>query len=59
MAKKKDYEVVEWFEKLHKEKALYLWGANGEVINKSLIDKLYKTFKSTKYDYDYYYNWKL
>lgn len=59
MAKKKDYEVVEWFEKLHKEKALYLWGANGEVINKSLIDKLYKTFKSKKYDYEYYYNWKL
>lgn len=59
MAKKKDYEVVEWFEKLYKEKALYIWGSNGEVINKLLIDKLYKTFKSTKYDYDYYYNWKL
>ena len=41
-----DRKVVEYFENLIKNKAIYLWGANGEIITKILTDKLYKTFKS-------------
>lgn len=51
-----DRKVVEYFEGLHKNKAIYLWGANSEVINKSLVDKLYKTFKSATYNRKYYDN---
>ena len=39
-----DRKVVEYFENLIKNKAIYLWGANGEIITKTLTDKLYKTF---------------
>ncbi len=36
--------------------ALYVWGANGQKITKTLTDKLYKTYGSSKYNKDYYEN---
>ena len=38
--------------------AIYVWGANGEVITKALIEKLYKSYGSLKYN-KLYYNGKL
>jgi hypothetical protein len=49
-----DRRVVEYFENLHKKKAIYLWGANSEIITKTLVDKLYKIFGSKTYDKKYY-----
>ena len=34
-------EFKEYFENLYKQKAVYVWGANGQIITKELIDKLY------------------
>ena len=51
-----DRKVVEYFENLYKNKAIYLWGANSEIITKTLTDKLYKTFKSATYTKKYYDN---
>lgn len=53
---KTDKQLVEWFEKLHQEKAIYLWGANSEIITKSLTDKLFTWFGSKTYDKGYYDN---
>ena len=39
-------EVVSYFEKLYDNKAIYLWGANGELITQQLCDKLFKTYGS-------------
>lgn len=55
MSKKAD-EVISYFENLYKGKAIYLWGANSEVITKELCDKLYKNYGSSKYDKVYYDN---
>jgi hypothetical protein len=49
-----DRKVVEYFENLHKNKAIYLWGANSEIITKNLTDKLFKIFGSKTYDKKYY-----
>ena len=49
-----DRRVVEYFENLHKKKAIYLWGANSEIITKNLTDKLFKIFGSKTYDKKYY-----
>lgn len=49
-----DRKVVEYFENLHKNKAIYLWGANSEIITKPLVDKLYKIFGSATYNRKYY-----
>ena len=49
-------EVVKHFESLYKNKAIYLWGANCEVITQELCNKLYRNFKSSKYDLNYYQN---
>ena len=53
---KTDKQLVEWFEKLYQEKAIYLWGANSETITKSLTDKLFTWFGSKTYDKAYYDN---
>ena len=37
-----------------RKKAIYLWGANSEIITKALVDKLYKIFGSKTYDKKYY-----
>lgn len=49
-------EVLEWFEKLYSEGAIYVWGANGNVITKSMIDTCYKNYKSNTYNRAYYDN---
>lgn len=49
-----DRKVVEHFENLYKNKAVYLWGANCEIITKSLVDRLYNVFKSATYNRKYY-----
>lgn len=49
-------EVISYFEKLYTNKAIYLWGANGEVITKELCDKLFKTYGSSTYNRQYYDN---
>lgn len=49
-------EVVSYFEKLYTNKAIYLWGANGELITKELCDKLFKTYGSSTYNRQYYDN---
>ena len=49
-------EVVSYFEKLYDNKAIYLWGANGELITQQLCDKLFKTYGSSTYSKQYYDN---
>lgn len=49
-------DVVSYFENLYANKAIYLWGANGEVITKELCDKLFKTYGSSTYNRQYYDN---
>ena len=36
--------------------AIYVWGANGQIITKELMDKLYKTYGSSTYNKTYYNN---
>ncbi|MDE6492533.1 MAG: peptidoglycan-binding protein, partial [Lactobacillus sp.] len=47
-------EFQNWFQKLYNENAVYLWGANGDIITKELTDSLYKTFASATYNRTYY-----
>ena len=47
-------EAVKYFEQLYAGRAVYLWGANGEVINQALCDKLFKTFGNSTYSKAYY-----
>lgn len=49
-------DVISYFENLYANKAIYLWGANGEVITKELCDKLFKTYGSSTYNRQYYDN---
>lgn len=51
---KKVSEVISYFDELYNNKAIYLWGANGEVITKELCDKLFKTYGSNTYNRKYY-----
>lgn len=53
---KKVNEVISYFENLYTNKAIYLWGANGEVITKELCDRLFKTYGSSTYNKQYYDN---
>ena len=50
----KIYEVISYFEKIYKDKAVYLWGANSETITKELCDRLFKTYGSATYNRQYY-----
>lgn len=47
-------EVNAWWDRLEAEKALYVWGMNGEVISEKTIMTAYSTFKSNTYDWEYY-----
>lgn len=49
-------EFKKHYEDLYKNGAIYVWGANGEVITKELTDKLYKIFGSKTYNKTYYDN---
>jgi len=47
-------EAVKYFNNLYSGRAVYLWGANGDVINQALCDRLYKTYGSSTYNKAYY-----
>ena len=47
-------EVISWVEELYNNSAVYVWGANGGVITKSLVDELYKLYGSETYNKHYY-----
>lgn len=49
-------EVISYFENLYDNKAIYLWGANGEIITKELCDRLFKIYGSSTYNRQYYDN---
>lgn len=51
-----DSKVLAYFENLYKNKAVYLWGANSEIITKELTDKLYRIFGDKTYNKAYYDN---
>ena len=47
-------DVVKYFEGLYANKAVYLWGANSEVITRKLCDQLYKNYGDKTYNKKYY-----
>lgn len=47
-------QFKEHFENLLNGKAVYLWGANCEIITKELVDKLYRWYGSATYNRAYY-----
>lgn len=49
-------QFKEHYRNLYKNKAIYVWGANGEVITKELTDRLYKIYGSSTYNKTYYDN---
>ena len=53
---KKVNEVISYFENLYHSKAVYLWGANGEIITKELCDRLFRSYGSSTYNKTYYEN---
>lgn len=44
------------YQNLYSKKAVYLWGANTETINKTLTDRLYRAYGSVTYNKSYYDN---
>lgn len=52
----KQNELKEYFLGLGNNGALYVWGANGEVISRELIEKLFKTYGNATYTREYYEN---
>lgn len=53
---KKVTDVISYFENLYHNKAIYLWGANGETITKELCDRLFRSYGSSTYNKQYYDN---
>lgn len=49
-------ELKQHFLNLGNKGAIYVWGANSQIITAELMDKLYKTFGSKTYDKAYYDN---
>lgn len=49
-------EFKEYFENLYNKKAVYVWGANGQIITKELVDELYEKYGSNRYNRAYYDN---
>ena len=49
-------EVIAYFENLYNSGAVYLWGANGQIITWELCERLYKSYGSKTYDWEYYEN---
>lgn len=56
MSKVTQAQFKEHFLNLLNGKAVYVWGANGEIITKELVDKLYKSYGSATYNRAYYDN---
>ena len=49
-----DKQMNEWFEKLFKNKTVYVWGMNGDIIDADTIDYAYKHCHNLNYDLKYY-----
>ena len=49
-------QFIKHYNDLYDNKAIYVWGANSEIITKDLTDKLYKTYGSKTYNKTYYDN---
>ena len=49
-------QFKEHYQNLYANKAVYVWGANGQIITKDLTNKLYKTYGSSTYNKTYYDN---
>lgn len=47
-------QVTAHFKALYDGRAVYVWGANCESITRELIDRLYKTYGTLKYNLEYY-----
>lgn len=47
-------QFKEHFRHLRDSNAIYLWGANGQIISKELVDKLFKAYGSNTYNRAYY-----
>ena len=47
-------EVVQYFENLYNNKAVYVYGANAQIITKELCDSLYLKYGSEQYNQKYY-----
>lgn len=47
-------QFKEHFRHLRDSNAIYLWGANGQIISKELVDKLFKMYGSNTYNRGYY-----
>lgn len=56
MAKVTQKQFINHYMNLYNSGAIYVWGANGEVITKELVDRLYKTYGSRTYTRTYYNN---
>ena len=41
---------------LYNSGAIYVWGANGEIITKDLTNRLYRSYGSSTYNKTYYNN---
>lgn len=49
-------EVIDYFEGLYANKAVYLWGSNAEPITWDLCMRLYKNYGNSTYNLEYYQN---
>lgn len=47
-------QFKEHFQNLLNLKAVYIWGGNGEIISKELVDKLFSWYGSKSYNREYY-----
>lgn len=54
MAKVTQRQFKDHFRKLVAEKAVYVWGGNCEIINKQVIDILFRSYSSKTYNRAYY-----
>ena len=54
MAKVTQQQFRDHYMNLHNKGAIYVWGANGEIITEELINRLYKTYGSSTYNKAYY-----
>jgi hypothetical protein len=54
MAKVTQKQFKEHFRNLLNGRAVYVWGGNGEIITKEMIDRLYRVYSSKTYNRAYY-----
>ena len=47
-------DVIDWLENLYDNSAVYVWGANGDVITKPFMDELYNLYGDDTYNKNYY-----